>query len=313
MKYIYILLISLVFLSCNSNIKKYYYSTGELFSVVELNDENKNHGRLRKMYKTGELEAEGSFVNGLKDGCFKVFYKSGKLKAIESYRKGLLVDTSKAFYENGKLSILKYYNNESNLYQKKKYENGITMSEGKMKDSIRLDWWNYYDNKGYISKKADYLLINNKQYLNQLLVYNSKGEIVKDSSNYYQLSFPDTIMINKSVTGKLKLQPLLSKKNDFHMVYFNFLDSNNKIILIDSTYGKNNKEAVLWGKFKYSGVKKLEGYILEKKLIQKINKKDTSMVDIFNLEHKMYFEKKIYVIDDKKVNNLNKKLVTNKG
>jgi len=308
MKIIYLLGITSLFLCCNKKTEKYYYNSGELLSVVELNEDGLNHGILKKMYKTGELEGKGKYKNGLKHGKFIFFYKSGKIKAFEKYENGLLVDTSKIFYKNGKLSIKKY-RKFNKLFLKKFHQNGLIISEGEIQDTLKTGWWNFYRANGTIKHRLEYLSTEkNKEYVNQSYYYDQSGKILKDSSNYYLIDFPDTLFVNKFQKGSIKLNPDLSKENDFHMVYFKFLDQKNKIIKIDSTFGKNNKEAVLWGKFSESGIKKLEGYILEKKLVQKINKKDTLMLDIYNIEHKMYFKKTIFVIDEKNEKIINKKI-----
>jgi antitoxin component YwqK of YwqJK toxin-antitoxin module len=301
----------LIFFSCGKEKKRYFYSSGELFSIVELDRDMRNDGILKKFYKTGELSGVGNYANGLKDGSFKEFYKDGRLKSIESYNDGKLIDTTKVFDRNGGKSIIKYKINHT-LFQKNYDKEGLLIADGKIKDSLKVGYWNYYRNNK-VKEKIDYQLVDGKEHFNQKYVYDSSGKIVKDSSNYCKLNFPDTIIANKLTKGSIRLQPLLSKENDFHMIYFNFLNSEGKIVSIDSTYGKNNKEGILRGKFKDPGVKILNGYILEEKLMERVNEKDTSMVDIYNVEHKMFFEKKIYVIEEKKEKSLNKKIDINRS
>jgi hypothetical protein len=217
------------------------------------------------------------------------------------------------FYENGEISIKKYWNNNS-LILKKFHQNGRVLSEGKVQDSLKIGWWKYYTDTGKLKHKLEFISTReNKEYVNQAYYYNNLGEILKDSSNYYTLSFPDTISLNKLYKGFVKLNPDLSRENDFHMVYFNTYDSQDKIIAIDSTYGKNEKAALIWAKFRKTGINKIKGYILEKKLVTEPNEKDTTMVNIYNLEYKMYFNKDVYVIDDKKVYNSNKKFNANQA
>jgi hypothetical protein len=179
-------------------------------------------------------------------------------------------------------------------------------------DTLKINWWKFYK-KSKLFKEVEFLVKDSKEYLNQIIFYDEYGNIIYDKSNYYHKNISDTISINKTLVGNIKLFPYLSKNKDFHMIYFKYLDSSGNIIFSDSSYGKNNKEAYIWGKFKKTGIKLLKGYILEKKLVQEVNKKDTSMVDMYNVEHKMFFEKKIYVIEEKKEKIPNKKINSNRG
>lgn len=296
MKREYILFgIVMMLISCKKKMK-YYYPTGELFSIVEVNNEGVNDGSIKKMYKTGQLEGIGYYVNGKKEGVFKEFFKSGKLKSIENFENGTLIDTSKIYYSNGNLSIKKYFKDDAIIFQENFSKNGLLRSKGEIKDTLRVNWWNYYSNEK-IKNKTQYLLINNKEYVNQVYHYDDYGNIVRDSSNFYTINFPDTIEINRLVKGSLKLTPYLSKQNNSHKVFFKYFNLNqNEDKPLESTYGTNEKEALLWAKFDSKGKKRIEGYILEDQMIFSENKKDTTMNDIQSIEHKMFFYKDIYVI-----------------
>ena len=109
---------------------------------------------------------------------------------------------------------------------------------------------------------------------------------------------PDTIQKNKWIVGEMELIPRLSKKLDFYMVYFQQSNKNkNDFMPIDSSFGKNNKPAKIWVKFNSSGPKSIKGYILEKNIETQMNEKDSSKIDIITIEHKMYFEKALFVKD----------------
>lgn len=307
----YILILVILFLVSCSKKKKYFYKTGELYSIIEVNNKDINNGFIKTYYKSGKVKAIGKYKSGKKNGEFISYYETGEINSLESYKNNIKVDTSKYFYKNGKIKSLSFVKGKM-IYYENYSENAELLSKGTKLNNIKNGLWFYYKNK-HLKYKVDYVFNDTVDYVNQIYVFDSKGLISKDSSNYFKLNFPDTITINKPVVGSIKLQPYLSKENDFHMVYFNFLNSEGKIESIDSTYGKNNKEAILWGKFREPGVRILKGYILEKKLMQRINKKDTSMVDMYNVEHKMFFEKKVYVIEEKKEKNLNNKINRNRG
>jgi len=292
----YFIILFIILFSCNKKNKKYYYSSGELYSIVELDNDGRNHGRLKVMYKSGELKLIGNYIHGKKTGFVKSFFKTGKLKAIEKYKDGEWIDTTEIFNSLGKKKFLKY-KIKNKIILNELNEQGITIAKGEVKDSLLTGWWEYYYNSSRIKKKIEYLkLEKDKQYINQTIFYNLKGEIEKDSSNYFDFDFPDTIPLNKLVIGKISLKSNISIKDNFYMVYFNSF--NNKDITIDSTYGETIKPAKLWVKFNTIGRKKIKGYILEKNQSIVINKRDTSLVDIINTEHKMYFEKDIHVFQN---------------
>ena len=51
-------------------------------------------------YDTGELREFGQFVNGSREGNWKVFYKTGKIKQKGKYSKGEKVGIWKTYYKN---------------------------------------------------------------------------------------------------------------------------------------------------------------------------------------------------------------------
>ncbi len=268
-----------LFINCISkNEKKFYYEEGQLLSKVQYNDQ------------------------GLKNGELREYYKSGELKTIEYYRNGKLMDTTRGFYKDGKLSV-KIYGHEGKTFYEKYYENGAIMSNGEVIDTILKGWWSFYDSVGKLQRKVEYLdlskdeNIKNKQYPNQTIYYTKNGTILSDSSNYFTISLKDTLPLRNLTLGKIDLEPLISKKSDFYMVYFWSQDEQGNKTKIDSTYGKNAKEAEFWLIPQTKGKHTLNGYILEKGKTLKINKNDTSLVDVIDSAKKLFFEKKFYVKD----------------
>ncbi|NCP58750.1 MAG: hypothetical protein GW839_00405 [Flavobacteriales bacterium] len=294
MKNIYLLLAFLLFFSCKRK-ERYYYPTGELYSIIELNKEGENDGTIKKMYITGELEGIGSYRNGKKNGFFREFYKTGELRSVEKFINGSWIDTTKYFKKNGKISILKYRDNDK-VFQETINESNLIIAKGEIRDTSKVNWWYYYGNNGKLKQKIEYLLINKKQHINQIYSYDEEGEIVRDSSNFYTIDLQDTIRVNMLEIGSLKLLPLLSKSTSFFKIYFSYTDYlNNDVIPVDSSYGTIDKPAKLWVKFKEEGQKKIKGYVLEENIFHKPNQKDSLAEDIYYLEHKMYFEKIVYV------------------
>ncbi|WP_139856798.1 toxin-antitoxin system YwqK family antitoxin [Aequorivita sinensis] len=258
--------------------EKYYRDTGELLSEIEYNKEGQKDGELREYYKTGEL------------------------KTIEYYKNDQLIDTTIGFDKNGKIIVKRYEKDGSSIFERY-YENGQLLSKGKIRDTITEGWWHYYYDDGNLYRKIEYVnasndsSINKMQYPNQIVSFDKKGNIIKDSSNYYTIDLKDTIPLGKLTLGYIDLEPQISKEYDFHMVYFWSEDTNANKTKIDSTYGKNNKPAKFWLIPKNKGKHKLNGYIIEKGKIIKLNQKDTTMVDIIEKTKKLFFEKDFFVKD----------------
>ncbi|MBP2833466.1 hypothetical protein J8281_14820 [Aquimarina sp. U1-2] len=275
---IIVLLICFIVACNNTKKKKYYYSTGELLSEITYNNK------------------------GIKDGELKQYYKSGELKAIEYYDQGKIVDTTKRFSKNGSLIAQEYQLNGHNIYEKY-YENGNLMSKGKVIDTLLTGWWEYYHKDGKPKMKVEYMdvskdsLIKNPLYTNQLIYYDQYGKVLKDSSNYFTIDLKDTILREKISIGYLDLQPSVSKKDDFHMVYYWQEDEQGNTTNVDSTYGKNEKKAMLRIIPKIIGQYKLKGYVHEKGRSVRVNKEDSTMADITFKERKLFFEKPFVVVD----------------
>ncbi len=291
-KYLRFLFIFLIFFSCGKK-EKYYYSTGELLSVVEFDSQGENHGYLKEYYKTGELYVVGNYTHGMKDGDFIEYFKSGKLKSKKTFQNDIWIDTLKIFYEEGTIKEMNYldgYKNKVILYNK----NDKVSAEGEMIDTLKIGWWYYFSNNGKLKSKIEYQIQNNTQHRNQIYSYNNEGVIIKDSSNFYTIKV-DTLKVKTLTKIELKVQPHLSKENDFYMVYYKFFDNKKNLIEIDSTYGTNSESAIINYFPKIKGNQKLKGFILEKGIFVKENIQDSTMIDMSFHEKKMYFEKMIYV------------------
>lgn len=277
-KVVYSLFILLLFVRCQTTTKKYYHDTGELLSEIEYNEEGQKDGELREYYKTGEL------------------------KTLEFYKDNKLVDTTFGFNKKGKL-VVKRYEEKGNSIFERYYENGKLLSRGNMKDTIAEGWWNYYDENGNLYRKVEFVdassdsLTKKKQHPNQILSLDTKGDIVKDSSNYYTLDIKDTVPLKKVTIGYLDLAPQISKKSDFYWVYFWQEDKFGNKTKVDTTYGKNNQKAKFWLFPEKVGEITLKGVVLEEGTEARIDERDTTMADIISIKKKMFFEKEIFVKD----------------
>jgi antitoxin component YwqK of YwqJK toxin-antitoxin module len=295
MKKVKILIVFLIFifLSCKTKIKKYYFDSGELLSEVEVNRKGLNDGIIKEYYKSGQLKGISYYRDGTKIDTAKLFYINGNIKLIETYSNGEPMSTRK-FYDTGELEVKMLRNNDG-INQINFSKTGEIIAKGNVKDGVKHGFWEYNDLSYGNKKIIEYLDIDKKEFINQIKYYDYKGEIVRDSSKYFILKFPDTLKANKMYIGDITLIPYGYKEPNSYLVHFFIENLKGNIIVRDTTFGTNNKNAVLWYKPSATGHQKLRGYILEKLIEVNTNNKDTTKFDVLSIEKKMYFEKMIHV------------------
>lgn len=105
-----------------------------IFSQNNYNDSLQKTGYWVGYYDSGELRYEGYFENGKEIGYFKYYYKSGNL------------DTELLYTIPGIQS-------EARIY----YSNGYIKALGNYCDKKRCGLWEYFDDKGNILSKENYL------------------------------------------------------------------------------------------------------------------------------------------------------------
>lgn len=293
LKTLYLGLLIIILVSCD-NTEKYYYPTGELFSEVQVDNDGKNNGTLKKYYITGEIEGKGNYTNGLKDGTFIEYYKNGNTKSLEVYKNGKIQDTTKRYYENGVIKSIAFEDTNGSYYREF-YKNGNKQSEGYYKDSILVDWWNYYSDLGDIIQKREYINKNDEAHLNQLITFNDNKNIVIDSSYYYSFLI-SKIKNSKYYRFKIDYEPSI-KNAEVFLILSDSLNSdfsNLKFVQSDTLYMDNNTLTSNTLKEPY---RKLKGYFYEyySEIIDSTKHKDSIRISI--KEKRTFFDKNIKVTD----------------
>ncbi len=293
-KSILLIILIVILLSCQNRNEKHYYESGELLSEVEINRKGQNNGVLKEFYKTGELKGVSKYKDGVKIDTAKLFYKNGDIKLIETYSNGNTIST-KSYNKTGNLKSEFFYDRNDKIYQMFYSKLGKLVAKGNVKNGLKHGFWEYNDLSNGNKKIIEYLNVDKKEFINQIKYYDYQGGIVKDSSKYFILEFPDTLKTNKMYLGSITLIPYRYKEPNSYLVHFFIENLKGNEIVKDTTFGTNNKNAVLWYKPSATGRQKLRGYILEKLIEVNTNNKDTTKFDILSIEKKMYFEKMIYV------------------
>jgi hypothetical protein len=100
-------------------------------------DSNAKDGMNTVYYKSGVIRAKGNCYRQKKDGEWQSFYESGKLWSDEFFNGGL---------QDGKVTVY--------------YESGQKMYEGQFKMGNPYGIWNYWNQKGELTRTTNY---NKKQ------------------------------------------------------------------------------------------------------------------------------------------------------
>lgn len=120
-------------------------------------------------------------------------------------------------------------------------------ADGYMKDSLKIGYWKYYDADKDLVAISEYLIIDNKTYLNQEVVFDKRGDTLFDKSNFFTCKTEklnrDSLYLEIKYEGIIdaiyndsESYPMLVYHNDINDDFSNF----NKLKL-DTLIFKNNK------------------------------------------------------------------------
>jgi antitoxin component YwqK of YwqJK toxin-antitoxin module len=200
----------------NKGMKKYVYTLMMVVLLLSSCNSKKTY------YPNGNMKEEYKVNRNKKNGTYLSYYETGKIKERHLFNLDINVDSSLFYRDNEENSIekkLKYLINDTVLVQKF-FESGILKSEGKKIYNKKINYWKYYHPTGQLSDYLEYLNIDKKEYLNNRISYNVKGDTVFNKSNFYILkTVKDTFKTNQLIRFNLFLvAPLFS--NDSEVLAF---------------------------------------------------------------------------------------------
>jgi antitoxin component YwqK of YwqJK toxin-antitoxin module len=282
--------------ACNKK-DKIYSENGVLLREENYDNDGLLHGITIHYFETGQIKAKIPFNHGVRDGKEIVYDSIGNVKIIYTHNNGIL-DTMKFYSIPGKLTSLIYLK-DSDFYENSFDENGNKRAEGFLdKDTeLKKGWWRYFNEDGFLFSDIEYLNINNEEYANQVIEYDNSGNKNKEKSSYYNLIFPDTTIKGRIAKGVFNLNTYLSKDEDFYEVFFDIQDEEGNNIFKDTTFGQNEKAAIINYRPKKLGKFKLNGIALERGHNIEPSKEDSTMLKVDYLSRRIYFEKYFEVVD----------------
>ncbi len=268
-----LLLISLLTFSCNSqssSVQREYYSSGALKAETEVL-KNNWHGKRVVYYPTGKVETIGYYKHGKNHGTLTDYYEDGSVEGEVHFNDGRLNGISKYYYPNGTLEMMVPY-----------------------KDGIRVGWGKFYRKDGSLesmeSKVVDMYEQNGKEEVNQVLIFNEEGKIMKDSSYYLSVSNNcDTLELGDTCQVTVTLETPMLKKNMQLLVggydeFYRLVDKSQQ----DTVLGKDFKAT-------YTFIARSRGrHILRGRVddFRESGKSDTTYV---RRERRSFFSKKVFV------------------
>lgn len=231
--------IIIVLLSSCDNIVRQYYNDGSRKSeYYMLND--KIDGIYKEYYETtGELKIIARYKLGLLEGEKRIFYKNGKVKSIENYSSNMLNGDCRYFYSNGKLECIKNY-----ILINPKFYEGCDLST-------------YYN---YIKEVFTDSVTGKKSQLNAVLKLNSKGQVDKLKSHYFEVALKsDTINYIDSVRAVL----VFGYRRDGEKTKFRVIQFANEKMDLYNVYDSDYENVFFQDKPVRKGVNHLRGWIEE--------------------------------------------------
>ena len=159
----------------NSHIYEGNVKSGE--GIVDPSGDKQGNWKL--FYPTGELKAQGQYVQGLKSGEWQYFFASGKIEQIGNYKDGLAHGSWKWYYESGDLlreerfrkgkedGLMVEYTVEGNEIIKGEFIDGLRTGpwfytvndhteEGEYLDGEKNGEWIFVYDNGKVNFKGEY-------------------------------------------------------------------------------------------------------------------------------------------------------------
>lgn len=241
-RFSWLVLLAIVLVSCNNSEKKEYkeYKDGVLYKSYSL-DGNNNY-----------------------DGVYKEFYKNGKLKTICDFKHGK-TDSTLTYNEDSSLSHI-VYEKGKDTFTIKKFKNNFIESIGESTAQAKnIGVWKYYNQKGKLIKKQEFINLCGKEYLNQSWEFDN-GKMINDKGNHYKILLKKKeYFVGEPIQIAFFYTPILGNDSR-NLIYLSpkILPDycNIKKVHLEKWYSDNRK-IVGTVTFKSKGIKNLRGYIQE--------------------------------------------------
>jgi hypothetical protein len=230
------------------------------------------------------IDFDASKTSPNNEGYGAEIYPSGKIKSLSYYKNGKPVDTLYLYYENG-----------------------IIKEKGLIKNGLRNGWWTYYRENGSMSEKIDWINIGSDTiYKNQNIVFDLNGQIQMESSSFFELALPDSLILGKNI-GFIKNYVSGIKNADKRYLSVIIKNTYEDALVKSDTFSDGSLHPYFGINGFQTGKQLVQGKIEEKILkTDRINEDSTSLIIMDNYK---YFEKEFIVTDKEKISTLSEKII----
>jgi uncharacterized protein len=131
------------------------YDNGVLIGEGQTDSLGQYQGYWKEFYPTGELRAEGSYINSKRSGVWKYYQREGKLEQTGTYKNGKPNGPWKWFYESGNLLREEnYVNGQEDGYSTEYADSGSTIAKGDYVMGYKQGPWIEYS--GDVKMEGEY-------------------------------------------------------------------------------------------------------------------------------------------------------------
>ncbi len=126
-------------------IKTTKYDQGVLLAEGIIDSLAREQGLWKYFFETGELKAQGKYLDGKKIEEWKYYFRNGQMEQSGSYKKDIPSGKWTWYYENGKLHREEFYKNGTEDGSSVEYDRlGYLVANGKFVEGKRVGEWFYY-------------------------------------------------------------------------------------------------------------------------------------------------------------------------
>jgi len=138
------------------------------------------NGNFHYFHSNGNLESEGTYVNGKKNGLWLSFHNSGMMKDSTVYTYGSITGTSLSWHPNGYISDSTTQNEDGSGVLVSWFENGSPSIAGRYSPGRKRNGkWKYYHNNGTVSS----IEIFNEGIFVDKTYYTEEGKTLTDTTS----------------------------------------------------------------------------------------------------------------------------------
>lgn len=99
-------------------------------------------GKWKLFFPTGEVRAEGEYIQGLKEGPWKYYYVNGKIEQTGVYKANLSTGQWKWYFADGSIRRDEYYRKGEEDGHAIEYDStGFVINEGDYTDGVKTGFW----------------------------------------------------------------------------------------------------------------------------------------------------------------------------